>query len=266
MSAPAPTAGPEVELIALLAYALAAAAGAMVGAFLSFLSTPSRRQGTLVLGFASGVMLGAAFLHMLPEAAKLAGPAVYPWALLGLCTLFVLERYVLVHIHDEEEDGGHEGHDHAHPHAERTELGLSTFLALCAHTLVDGLALASAIGPGLGRTVFVALVVHKVPSAVSLASILQHEGYSRRRVLGMCAFFAAMLPVGTLLYWALRNHLDVAAFTPRALAFSAGTFLHLAVGEFLPEVGKRQGLRRQASLALVAGVALMAALGLLGEI
>ena len=47
------------------------------------------------------------------------------------------------------------------------------------------------------------------------------------------------------------------AVTPRALAFSAGTFLHLALADLLPQVHRRADVRRPATAALVIGVGLM---------
>ena len=43
-------------------------------------------------------MLGASFFHMLPEAVELGGVATVPAVLLGFLTLYLLERFVLIHI------------------------------------------------------------------------------------------------------------------------------------------------------------------------
>ncbi len=155
---------------------------------------------------------------------------------------------MLVHTCEEPEEGC-EVHDQP--------VGLPTFLALSAHTLIDGLALGVAVAPGLGTTVFAALVLHKIPASISLSSILIHERYTRARAMAMNAFFALMVPAGALLYVALRNAMNLATLTPRALAFSAGTFLHLSLADLLPQVHRRAGLRGPASLALLLGVALM---------
>jgi zinc and cadmium transporter len=238
----------------LFFYALSVSAGAMAGAALPFIRPPSRNMGTIILGFAAGVMLGAAFFHMLPAAVELAGYVAFPFLVLGFLTIFLLERYVLVHTCEEPEEGC-EVHEH---------VGLPTFLALSAHTLIDGLALGVSVGPGLGATVFAALVLHKIPSSVSLSSILIHEKYTRAKALLMSGVFALMVPAGALLYVLLRDAMNLQNLTPRALAFSAGTFLHLSLADLLPQVHRRAGMRLWASVALVLGVALMWLLKLAG--
>ena len=140
-------------------------------------------------------MLGAAFFHMLPEAVHLGGPDVIPWAVAGFLFLFLLERFVLVHVcaepgpserllgHPAPPPHGlreHAGHDHAHEATgcDVHTLGLAAFVGLSLHTLVDGFALGAAQSdPALGLLVFVAILAHKIPSSVSLTAILRAEGY-----------------------------------------------------------------------------------------
>jgi zinc and cadmium transporter len=50
---------------------------------------------------------------------------------------------------------------------------------------------------------------------------------------------------------------QVEAFTSYALAASAGTFLHLALSDILPDLHRRGGSRLRLSAALLAGVAAM---------
>jgi zinc and cadmium transporter len=80
----------------------------------------------------------------------------------------------------------------------------------------------------------------------------------------MNAAFALMVPVGAGLYVGLRQLVHVDRFTAVALAASAGTFLHLALSDILPDLHRRGAASRwRLSAALVAGVAIMAALTLL---
>ena len=43
-------------------------------------------------------MLGAAFFHMLPEAVEAGGAAAVPFVVVGFLFLYLLERFVLVHV------------------------------------------------------------------------------------------------------------------------------------------------------------------------
>jgi zinc and cadmium transporter len=228
-----------------------------------------------MLSFSAGVMLGAAFLHMLPEAAEGAGITAFPFVLVGFLFLFLLERFVLVHVCAEPGPEGAPAHLHAHAHqhgephdphtgCEVHTMGLAAFVGLSLHTLVDGFALgAASVEAELGFLVFLAILAHKIPSSFSLSAILHAEGYSRRRALAMNAIFALMVPAGALLYVALRHFIVAETFTPLALAASAGTFLHLALSDILPDLHRRGVPRLRLSAALLAGVAAMWAVRLI---
>ncbi len=270
----------QVQTLAI--YAGAILVGAVFGGALPLLGRPRRNDAGL--SFSAGVMLGAAFFHMLPEAAEGAGLSAIPFVLVGFLFLFLLERFVLVHVCAEPgpdpEDvpelathahgpalldasdpaGGH-GHDHAHTATGcdvHSTMGLTAFVGLSLHTIIDGFALGAASSTqALGLLVFIAILAHKIPSSFSLSSILRAEGYSRGRTILMNAAFAFMVPLGAGLYLALRGLVHADRFTPLALAASAGTFLHLSLSDILPHLHRRGGSRLRLSGALLLGLALM---------
>lgn len=248
---------PVAEVPRLLGAAFAVAAGALVGAALTFLVKLDHRRNMMILGFAAGVLFGAAILHMLPEAVQYAGYSVFPWCLAGFLAILLLERFVPDH-HE------HDGHEHA-PGEHPEPLGMTTFLALSLHTLTDGLALGVALEEGArGAGVLFALTFHQIPAAISLVSILLAEGYGKAKTLLMTAVFALMVPVGAGLFLALREFTDVHVLTPRLLAFSAGTFLHVALADLLPQVHRKVEVRKPASVALLLGIAAMWGLRMAG--
>jgi zinc and cadmium transporter len=256
--------------------------GALAGGALPLFA--SVRRSDLLLSFSAGVMLGAAFFHMLPEAVESAGGAVVPFVLVGFLVLYLLERFVLVHVCAEPgpnarlsttgaplrpgDPHGHHDHEDVHIHADGTgcdvhTLGLAAWLGMSAHTLVDGFALgAASVDAGLGLLVFLAILAHKVPNAFSLSAILLSEGYSRSRAVLMNAAFALMVPVGAGLYVLLRQAVHVERFTSLALAASAGTFLHLALSDILPDLHRRGASKWRLSAAMVGGVVVMGLLTL----
>ncbi len=256
-------------LHALALYTLAILAGALVGGALPLVGRMTRSDH--LLSFSAGVMLGAAFFHMLPESVEGAGAkAALPFVAVGFLVLFLLERFVLVHACAEPgpalEGEVEAAVVHAHVHGDGTgcevhTMGMAAFLGLSLHTLIDGFALgASSAKPELGLLVFLAILAHKVPNAFSLSAILRHEGYSRARALLMNAGFALMIPLGAGIYLLLRDLVQVESFTSFALAASAGTFLHLAFSDILPDLHRRHGARLSHGAALVLGLAAMWAL------
>ena len=257
--------------------------GALAGGALPLFSNV--RRSDLLLSFSAGIMLGAAFLHMLPEAVEGAGGAAVPFVLVGFLALYLLERFVLVHVCAEpgpnarlstggaplspQDPHDHLPDEHPHVHLEGTgcevhTLGLAAWVGMSMHTLVDGFALgAASVQPELGALVFLAILAHKIPNSFSLSAILLSEGYGRRRAIVMNAAFALMVPIGAGIYLLLREAVHMQTFAPLALAASAGTFLHLSLSDILPDLHRRGGSRWRLSAAMVAGVAVMGALALL---
>jgi len=263
------------ELGKLALYTVAILAGAIGGGVLPLVG-PMRRSD-LLLSFSGGVMLGASFFHMLPEAVEMGGVATLPAVLLGFLALYLLERFVLIHIcaepgMNEALSTGriHQPHDHpGHVHGDEAgcevhTLGLAAWMGMSVHTVVDGFALGAANHEaGLGLLVFIAILAHKIPSSFSLSAILRSEGYGKVKAVLMNAFFALMVPLGALMYVALNAVVPVKDFTAFALAFSGGTFLHLSLSDILPDLHRRGGSKWRLTGALLAGLALMWSLRLL---
>ena len=273
----------------LALYTVAILVGALVGGSLPLLGRIGRSD--IGLSFSAGVMLGAAFLHMLPEAVEEGGAAAAPFVMVGFLLLYLLERFVLIHVCAEpgpnarlsasaegalhahaHADGGHVTGAHVHPHAGDLHLedgtgcdvhtmGMAAFVGMSLHTLVDGFALGAASeNARLGLLVFVAILAHKIPNSFSLSAILRSEGYSRGRALAMNAAFAMMVPVGAGVYVLIRQVARIESFTAYALAASAGTFLHLSLSDILPDLHRRGGSKWRLSGALLVGIGLMWAL------
>lgn len=269
--------------LSLSLYTSAILLGALAGGALPLFA--SIRRSDLLLSFSAGIMLGAAFLHMLPEAVEEAGGAAVPFVLVGFLLLYLLERFVLVHVCAEpgpnarlstggaplrpDDPHDHRPDEHPNVHADGTgcdvhTLGLAAWIGMSVHTLVDGFALgAASIQPELGALVFLAILAHKVPNSFSLSAILISEGYGRGRAVAMNAVFALMVPLGAGLYLLLREAVHAEKFASLALAASAGTFLHLSLSDILPDLHRRGATRWRLSAAMVGGIALMGALTLL---
>ena len=213
----------------------------------------------LFLGFAAGVLLGAAFLHMAPDAFEILGKSTGFFVLVGFVALYVIEKYLAVHICEARGCDIHEI---------RT-LGWATFVGLSVHAIMDGVALGSAMllatphgteaGPhrAMGAIVFFAIFAHKGPAALALTTILKEERRETRGILLMNLFFALMTPLGALL-----TFLSLSVLNSRALgaatAISIGTFLHIALSDLLPEVHKHLGHRNRNLVAFLGGLAMMA--------
>jgi zinc and cadmium transporter len=241
--------------VALSSYSLVILLGAVLGALVVVLTSKQARLVTF-LAFAAGVMFGAAFFHLLPEAYH-GGGGLWTLGLVpaGFIFLLVLDRYVMTHA-CEDPVGCQE-----HQHVQGRTLGMTAFLGLSAHTVFDGIALGSAVKEGVGLMALLAITSHKVPSSLSLASILKAEGKSTSRIMGFAVMYGLMVPIGAGLYFAFDAVLSFESLAARALAFSAGTFLYVAVLDLIPHVNRHGRDRWMRNLvALTTGLLLMLAL------
>jgi zinc and cadmium transporter len=149
---------------------------------------------------------------------------------------------------------------------------MGVFFGLAVHTLIDGMALAASVraeaahGDSLGvhgLGTFLAILLHKPLDAVSITSLMAAGGWSTRWRNVVNAGFALMCPLGAALLVLGADRLagDASLVVGCALAFSAGVFLCISLGDLLPEVEFHSHDRLKLSLALLLGIALAWAIG-----
>jgi zinc and cadmium transporter len=269
--------------LALAASCLLIVVVSLLGGLLPLAAVMTHTRLQTYLSFSAGTMLGAAFFHMLPEAVRIGSPATLCWAAVGLLTLFFLERFFSFH-HHETKPSTLEPHDHEHDHihddgpvskSDVLPWGSAAF-GLAVHSLAGGVALASAVATDFqltgrlasaGLGVLIATVVHKPADALTITSLMVRAGAARRSTHLLNLGFALMIPAGVLLFLigtaTVRDGSGAAAtLTAAALAFSAGTFLCIALSDLLPELQFHSHDRLKLSIALLAGFSLMGAAAL----
>jgi zinc and cadmium transporter len=205
----------------------------------------SRRD--LLTAFAGGVLLGAAFLHMLPEAAHNCPEWVGPAALAGLLFVFLLERLLATHYCEHD----HEACDHFQV------IGYTFYVGLTLHSFIDGVVLASgALIPSLGPIVLVAILAHHLPVVFSLSSILLAAGFSRRRLIYFLTILSLSTPTGAFAAFLGLRGLG-GELQSLAVAVSAGTFLYIALADLLPSISHERRRWLPCALALALGLGIM---------
>ncbi|MEZ5063686.1 MAG: ZIP family metal transporter [bacterium] len=224
--------------------ALAVVGLTLAGGLLPLVREWSQSTIRLLLAFGTGVLLGAAFLHMMPEAMHGLGDSVGLWVLAGFLVIYVLERFVMLHPCEEEHCAFH-------------HMGLAAFLGITLHSLIDGFALgAGLVIPHLSIAVTAAIVLHKLPASVSLSGILLHCRYPRGRIVLMIALFALSTPIGAVISYFVLRDLSGEAL-PMAIAFSSGTFLAIATADLLPQIHSEPKGRYWNLAALFLGLLVM---------
>jgi zinc and cadmium transporter len=213
-----------------------------------------------LVSFATGTLLGAAFLGLVPHALEGAGPQgthqVGLSLLAGILLFFLLEKFVLWrHCHDDPCEMHSPTHTtHGAPDA-RDRASANLILAGdTLHNLLDGVLVAAAFmtNPQLGIVTALAVFAHEIPQEVGDLAILLHGGFSRRRAmtLNLVSSLTSVLG-GVLAYFALTQALE---FLPYALALAAASFIYVAVADLIPGLHRRVDFR--ASLGQVLFIAL----------
>jgi zinc and cadmium transporter len=230
-----------------------------------FLALPARqREAALphLVSFATGALLGAALLALIPHAVLGAGNErvheVGIALIAGIALFFILEKFLLWrHCHDDHCDthtvGG--GHDHAHNHddARRKASGSLVLVGDALHNLLDGVLIAAAFltDVHLGIVTALAIMAHEIPQEVGNFAVLLHSGVSRGRALGLnlIASLTAVLG-GVAGYFALETAVQILPF---ALAVAAASLLYVAVADLIPGLHRRVDPRSSVMQVLLIG-------------
>ena len=192
-----------------------------------------------LVSFATGALLGAAFLGLVPHALEAIGPGgahrVGLGLLLGIVTFFLLEKFVLWrHCHDDPCEAHSPSHEARDAASARMILAGDSF-----HNVLDGVLVAAAFmtDPRLGVVTAIAVAAHEVPQEVGDIAILLHGGYTRRRALALNLLTSlTSIAGGIAAYFALGTALHL---LPYALAFAAASFIYIAVADLIPGLHRR---------------------------
>lgn len=192
-----------------------------------------------VLAFASGVLLGVSFLHVLPEANQLAPRWAGVGVLAAFLLIFSIEGFTMMHS--------------CADYAEECPVHIVSWMALGAlslHSLLDGMAIAVAFqkDPALGKTVASAILFHKFTDGLTLTGLLVSANYPVKRCFRTVAMMALATPLGAMLFYPMAHTLSMQTMGV-ALGFIAGVFFYIGASDILPRLHKA---RDYACLAMFA--------------
>ncbi len=216
-----------------------------------------------MVSLSAGILLGAAVLHLLPEAFE-SSAGVHPlaWALLaGFVGFFLLEKFNLLRHSHHHEDDGH-GHHHGHDRLEAGPGGLLILVGDSIHNFGDGILIAAAFltDPHLGWMTAAAIAAHEIPQEIGDFIVLRNAGYSRARALTFNALSGGASVIGGLIgYWWMAS---MQQLMPYVLVLAASSFIYIALADLVPDMQRRRHFADSAQqvLLMLAGIALIAAL------
>lgn len=196
----------------------------------------------MLISYAIGALLGAAFLEILPHAFEQAKSIEQATGtvLVGIMLFFVLEKLVLWrHCHgDACEAHGTQPMNHDHGRS-----GMMIMVGDTFHNFVDGVLIAAAFltDTQLGIVTALAIIAHEVPQEVGDFLVLLHSGYSKRQALAFNLISSLAMVIGGVLgYVGLQA---VEGLVPVMLGLAAASMIYVAVADLIPGLHKRTELR-----------------------
>jgi zinc and cadmium transporter len=229
----------------ILASTLLVGGISLIGIFFLSMSENLFRKLLLVLvSFASGTLLGGAFLHLIPEALSAGSENMFIFILVGILVFFLLEKFLWRHCHERE-----------------CPVHVFAYLSLIGdgvHNFIDGVIIAASFFAGvpLGLATTLAVTVHEVPQEIGDFSILVYGGFGKVKALFYNLLSALMAVFGALLMYFSSSFLpDLAYF----LVFAAGGFIYIATADLIPEMHKEKDAWKSLAqfVFLLVGMALM---------
>lgn len=213
-------------------------------------------QVPMLISYAIGTLLGAAFLEILPHALELSPSPerVTGTVLIGILLFFVLEKLMLWrHSHAEDP----EAHAAMHADGGQRRVAMMVIVGDTFHNCVDGVITAGAflVSVELGIVTAVAIIAHEVPQEIGDFLVLLHSGYSKRQAFAYNVLAGlAMLIGGVLAYYSLQTMHE---WIPPLLGIAAASMIYVSVADLIPGLHSKRDLAAtlQQSLLILAGIA-----------
>ena len=231
----------------IILFSILGSIGAIITAA-AFLLFRKKIQDVLIpclVSYATGTLLAAALLGLIPHALEHISPLpVLSTLLAGIILFFLLEKLVIWrHCHNAKCD--------VHKAA-----GSMILIGDAFHNLVDGVIIAAAflISVPIGIVAGLSVIAHEIPQEVGDFGILLHSGYPKKKAFLLNILSSlTTLPAAIVAYFALGT---VHGSIPYIMEISAASFLYIAFADLLPELHRKGGVSHtiRQFLLMLAGV------------
>ena len=188
----------------------------------------------LLVSLSSGVLIGNAFIHLLPEASEtLPSDTVFGTVLFAFVIFFLVEK--LFHW------------QHCHKvHCDDHVFGYMSLFGDAIHNLIDGIIIGGTFVTSIPLGVMTAVTIglHEIPKEVSDFGVLLHSGFSKKKALMSNFFVKLTIVLGSILGLVFAG--SIPEFVSYLLPFAAGGFLYIAGSDLIPEIKKEDNPKKSA--------------------
>ncbi len=222
-----------IQLIYIIMTTFTIALIAFVGVFALVMKEHLLNKILIILvSLSAGVLIGGAFIHLLPEAVEKAeGTDIFIVVLVGFVLFFIIEK-VLHWRHC------HNGKCDVHSFHYMNLIGDSI------HNFIDGLIIAASfiVSTPLGITTTIAIAAHEIPQEIGDFGVLVYGGFNRKRAVILNFTVALTVVIGGIVgYFISKSIENTVVFL---LPFAAGGFIYIAATDLIPEIKKEIDIRK----------------------
>ena len=203
----------------------------------------------VVLGYAAGIMLGAAILGLIIPSLDEGNVWITLIGILSGAVFLNFADKVTPHLHH---ITGMDQEAHSDKQNQLNKVMLFV-MAIAIHNLPEGIAAGVGFGTeNIGNAITVALgiALQNIPEGMVIVSPLIIAGVPKVRVFFIACFTGIVEIAGTMIGFGAVN--IATAILPFALAFAGGTMIYVVSDEMIPETHSH-GYERQATYALLFG-------------
>lgn len=215
--------------ILILAGGCALLAALIASGFLILPQPIRARALPLLVAFAVGALLGAAFLELLPHALEDLGAermeALGLVMLVTIIVVFLLDKYLR-----RREARALDGKDSAGP---------LILISDGIHKLMDGVVIAAATltDVSLGLVTVLAVMAHEIPHELSKIAVLLQSGFRRLHAFLLNLAVGLFMPAGALAGALWLQGME--ELRPYVLGVAAALFTYVALSSLMPELQSR---------------------------
>lgn len=177
-----------------------------------------------IIAFAAGVVIATVILDILPETNLKKDAWVVAF---GFLSFYVIGKLMVLHSCGEEE-------------CEQHSINAVTIYGMSLDNIIDGIAIT--IGcltdAHLGLIITVAVIIHEIPQDITTTLIMEDLGYPVKKMLPPIIFAAVSYPLG-----AYAANFIPSEFYEAIIAFIAGAFIYIGVGDLLLEAHKKFNIK-----------------------
>jgi zinc transporter ZupT len=192
-----------------------------------------RRYLLYIMAFSSGMLIGVAFLDLMPEIVSLSHQTATEFRSLmvavicGFVSIFLLEKLTIIHSEKQHDAPGH-----------HHNVGLAGAIGLSFHSFLDGLAIGVGFKASteVGIVILAAVLAHDFADGLNTVTFMLASRNNTFRTITLLAIDAVAPVLGALVATVVQIQPRVLAYQ---LSFFAGFLLYLGASDLLPHVHER---------------------------